>query len=231
MEPYRMKFTLPVTLVVTAAFVASLGSGCAAPPPGLVPEEGELPEVEIREYEGEDLSSINDFRENSIAGPQYVDVSRYVLTVHGLVENQKAYSYEDVVEKHDNYKKVVTLDCVEGWSVKLLWEGILVKDILDEVGVLPEAKVVIFRSVDRYSTSFFLDYVYDNDIIMAHRMNDVVLPPERGFPFQVVAESKWGYKWIKWVNEIELSDDETYEGYWEARGYSNVGDRDSSFFG
>jgi len=135
------------------------------------------------------------------------------------------------VERHDNYKKVVTLDCVEGWSVKLLWEGILVKDILDEVGVLPEAKVIIFRSVDRYSTSFFLDYVYDNDIIMAHRMNDVVLPPERGFPFQVVAESKWGYKWIKWVNEIELSDDETYEGYWEARGYSNVGDRDGSFFG
>ena len=226
-----MKRTLLVTAIVTAAFVASLGSGCAAPPPGLAPEEGELPEVEIRDYEGEDLSSINDFRENSISGPQYVDVSQYALTVNGLVKNEKTYSYEDVVEKHDSYKKVVTLDCVEGWSVKLLWEGVLVKDILDEVGVLPEAKVIIFRSVDRYSTSFFLDYIYDNDIIMAHRMNDVVLPPERGFPFQVVAESKWGYKWIKWVNEIELSDDENYEGFWEQRGYSNVGDTDKSFFG
>ncbi len=226
-----MKRTLLVTAIVTAPFVASLGSGCAAPPPGLVPEEGELPEVEIRDYEGEDLSSINDFRENSIAGPQYVDVSQYALTVNGLVENEKTYSYEDVVEKHDSYKKVVTLDCVEGWSVKLLWEGVLVTDILDEVGVLPEAKVIIFRSVDGYSTSFLLDYIYDNDIIMAHKMNDVLLPPERGFPFQVVAESKWGYKGIKWVNEIELSDDENYEGFWEQRGYSNVGDTDKSFFG
>lgn len=226
----KMKKTLLVTAIVTAAFVASLGSGCAAPPPELDAAE-ELPEVEIREYQGEDLSSIDDFRENSIAGPQYVDISRYVLTVHGLVENEKSYSYDDVVEKHDAYKKVVTLDCVEGWGVKLLWEGILVKDILDEVGVLPEAKVVIFRSVDNYSTSFLLDYIYDNDIIMAHRMNEVVLPPERGYPFQVVAESKWGYKWIKWVNEIELSDDESYEGFWEQRGYSNTGDRDESSFG
>ena len=225
-----MKRTLLVTAIVTAAFVASLGSGCTVPPPEPY-AGGALAEVEIRDYEGEDLSSINDFRENSISGPQYVDVSQYALTVNGLVENEKTYSYEDVVEKHDSYKKVVTLDCVEGWSVKLLWEGVLVKDILDEVGVLPEAKVIIFRSVDRYSTSFFLDYIYDNDIIMAHRMNDVVLPPERGFPFQVVAESKWGYKWIKWVNEIELSDDENYEGFWEQRGYSNVGDTDKSFFG
>jgi len=37
----------------------------------------------------------------------------------------------------------------------------------------------------------------------------------------VVAEDKLGYKWARWVNEIELSDDENYKGYWEKRGYSN----------
>ena len=45
----------------------------------------------------------------------------------------------------------------------------------------------------------------------------------RGFPFQPVAESKFGYKWIKWINRIELSD-EPYEGFWEQRGYSNEAD-------
>ena len=40
-------------------------------------------------------------------------------------------------------------------------------------------------------------------------------------PFQLVAESKWGYKWI---TRIELSDDADYEGYWESRGYSNDAD-------
>ncbi|MBN1857330.1 MAG: molybdopterin-dependent oxidoreductase [Dehalococcoidia bacterium] len=224
-----MKLTLSVTSIVTLTIVTILVIGCAIPPPA-PPDVGELPDSEIREYQGENLGSIDDFRENSISGPQYVDVSKYVLTVHGLVENEKTYSYDDVVAAHDKYKKVVTLDCVEGWSVKLLWEGVLISDILDEVGVLPEAKVVIFRSYDHYSTSFPLDYLYDNDILMAHKMNEVLIPPERGFPFQVVAESKWGYKWIKWVNEIELSDDETYEGYWEQRGYSNIGDTEGPMF-
>ena len=57
-----------------------------------------------------------------------------------------------------------------------------------------------------------------------YRMNNVTLPPERGFPFQLVAESKWGYKWIKWITAIELSDNEDYRGYWESRGYPNDAD-------
>jgi DMSO/TMAO reductase YedYZ molybdopterin-dependent catalytic subunit len=52
-------------------------------------------------------------------------------------------------------------------------------------------------------------------------MNDLVIPIEKGFPFQLVAESKWGYKWIKWVNQIEISDNTGYLGFWESRGYSN----------
>ncbi|MFC1609234.1 molybdopterin-dependent oxidoreductase [Patescibacteria group bacterium] len=38
----------------------------------------------------------------------------------------------------------------------------------------------MFRAYDGYSTSFPLGYILDNDIIMAYKMNDVVLPPERG---------------------------------------------------
>jgi DMSO/TMAO reductase YedYZ molybdopterin-dependent catalytic subunit len=52
-------------------------------------------------------------------------------------------------------------------------------------------------------------------------MNNVVLPPERGFPFQLVAEDKLGYKWIKWITKIELSDDTGYLGYWESYGFPN----------
>jgi len=66
---------------------------------------------------------------------------------------------------------------------------------------------------------------------MAYKMNEVTLPAERGFPFQLVAESKWGYKWIKWITEIELSDNAEYLGYWESRGYSNYGGLEEPFFG
>ena len=180
--------------------------------------------VEIKEYEGQMLSSTRDFRENSIEGPQYIDNESYSLIVTGLVSNVKVYSYADVINTHEHYKKVVTLHCVDGWDVTILWEGVLVKDLLEEAGVNPEAKVVIFYAFDNYSTSLPLDYVIDNDIIMACKMNGLTLPPERGFPFQLVAESKQGYKWIKWITKIELSDDVDYRGYWESRGFSHEAD-------
>ena len=183
-----------------------------------------LRSVEIREYEGQKLSSISDFRENSIKGTQSIDNEGYRLVVTGLVNNEMEYTYDDVINNHQLFEKVVTLHCVEGWDVTILWEGVLVKDLIEEAGVDSRAKVVIFYAYDGYSTSLPLDYVVDNDILMAYKMNGVVLPPERGFPFQLVAESKLGYKWIKWVTEIELSDDVNYRGFWESRGFSNDAD-------
>lgn len=187
-------------------------------------ETNTLNPVEIREYEGQKLSSIDDFRENSIEGPQYIDNESYRLTVTGLVESARVYTYDDVVNNHQPYEKLVTLHCVEGWHVTILWEGVLLKDLLEEAGINSRARVVIFYAYDGYSTSLPLDYIINNDIIMAFKMNGVVLPPERGFPFQLVAESKWGYKWIKWITTIELSDDVNYRGYWESRGFSNDAD-------
>ncbi len=191
----------------------------------------ELEGTEIREYQGENLSSINDFRENSIRGPQYLDEISYELTIDGLVDNPLVLSYDQVTGDYDLYKKVVTLNCVEGWSATILWEGILVADLLDAVSVQPEATVLIFHAEDGYTTSLPIEYIVDNEIIMAHKINDLILPPERGFPFQLVAESKWGYKWIKWITRIELSDDTNYRGFWEERGYSNDADLDKYFRG
>jgi DMSO/TMAO reductase YedYZ molybdopterin-dependent catalytic subunit len=190
----------------------------------------ELQTVEISEYEGKNLSSVNDFRENSIRGPQYVDMATYELEVTGFVEKPLSLTYDEVVDGYKHYKKIVRLNCVEGWSANIIWEGMLVRDILNDVGVLPETKTVIFHAYDEYTTSFPIDHIMGNDIIMAYKMNGIIMPPERGYPFQLVAESKWGYKWIKWITKIELSDDEHYRGYWESRGYSNKADLDESSF-
>jgi DMSO/TMAO reductase YedYZ molybdopterin-dependent catalytic subunit len=189
-----------------------------------------LPGVEVREYQGEDLSAISAFRENSIKGPQYVDINNYNLEINGLVSQPASYTYDEVINDFDKYEKVVRLDCVEGWSVNILWEGVQVRDIVKDARPLPEAKVVIFHAYDGYTTSFPIEYVMNNSILMAYKMNDVVIPPERGYPFQLVAENKWGYKWIKWITGIEFSDDINYKGYWEERGYSNSGDLDKGFF-
>jgi DMSO/TMAO reductase YedYZ molybdopterin-dependent catalytic subunit len=210
-------------LVVTIIFSTVLFSGC-------VQDDLVLEGVEIRDYQGERLSSVSDFRENSIKGPQYIDKNNYSLKITGLIENPKIYTYEDVINSYPTYKKVITLYCVEGWNAKILWEGIKVSDIIEESNPLSEAEIIIFHAYDGYTTSLSLDYIENNNILIAYKMNNVTLPPQRGFPFQLVAESKWGYKWIKWITEIELSNNTDYKGYWEIRGYSNKGNLNESFF-
>lgn len=193
------------------------------------PDVTTLDSVQVKNYQGQKLSSINDFRENSIKGPQNVNISNYTLQITGRVQNPKNFTYKEVINRK-NYEKVVRLDCVEGWSVTILWRGILISDLIKEAKPTPDGNIVIFYAVDGYSTSFPLDYLEKNDILMAYKMNNVTIPPERGFPFQLVAESKWGYKWIKWINKIEISNNTNYKGYWESRGYSNSGNLNESFF-
>jgi DMSO/TMAO reductase YedYZ molybdopterin-dependent catalytic subunit len=198
---------LLIGLVILAAYLQNT-------PRILYPEE-------IREYEGQDLSSISDFRENAIRGTQYINASDYSLTIGGLVNKILEYTYDEIVNRFQKYQKVITLHCIEGWSVDILWEGFLLEDLLNEADLNSTAKTVIFYAVDGYSTALPLDYILENKILIAYKMNGLTLPPERGFPFQLVAESKFGYKWIKWITEIELSDNENYLGFWERRGYSN----------
>ena len=225
----KRKAVYAITMLTVATLILIMVSGCV--PGDSSNETSVLAPAEIKEYEGTKLSSADDFRENSILGPQLVDKESYQLIVNGLVENPASYSYAEVINNHTNYKKVVTLDCVEGWSVTILWEGILVRDLIDTSKPLASSKVVIFHAYDGYTTSFPVEYVMDNDILLAYKMNDVVLPKERGYPFQLVAESKWGYKWIKWITRIELSDNIDYRGYWESKGYSDSADLDEGFFG
>ena len=193
-------------------------------------EDFELEKEELRNYNGTELSSIYDFRENSIKGYQYISKDNYELKITGLVNNTQNFSYDEIINSFTSYKKVVTLYCVEGWEVKLLWDGIRVNDLLDTVNISADANTIIFHAVDGFTTSFPVEYIIDNNIMLAYKMNNVTVPPERGFPFQLVAEGKWGYKWIKWVTEIELSDNINYRGFWESRGYSNDGDLDKSYF-
>lgn len=124
------------------------------------------------------------------------------------------------------YSKVVELNCVVGWRATILWEGIKLIELLDKSNVQNEAKKVIFYAQDGYSTSLPLEYIKNKEILLAYKINGVMLPSEKGFPFQLVAENKWGYKWIKWITKIELSDDTEYKGTYESSGYSKDGDLD-----
>ena len=186
--------------------------------------------VQVNNYQGQKLTPMNNMPKTSIKGTQYLNMSNYTLQVTGLVQNPRNYTYDEVLN-HTAYQKVVTINCVEGWDATILWQGVLVSDLLKDVKPLPSGTTVIFTAADNYTTSFPIDYLYNNNILLAYKMNNVTIPPEYGFPFQLVAESKWGYKWIKWVTKIEVSNNTNYTGYWESRGYTNGGNLNQSFLG
>lgn len=180
---------------------------------------------ELREYEGARLDPAIGPRDNSILGIQTVSLTGYVLKIDGLVGEVRDLSYEEVTAFPSD-TRLYTLYCVEGWDATLLWKGIPLKDLLSSSEVKAEAKTVIFHSVDGYTTSLPLAEILEKNLMLAYEANGLPIPASMGFPFILVAEDKWGYKWARWINRIELSSDTDYEGYWESRGYDNAGDLD-----
>jgi len=182
-------------------------------------------EVEATEYQGVKLTPLRRQNNIALAGTQYIDRAAYRLTIDGLVDRPLSLTYDDLLALPQE-SRLMDLNCVEGWSFTAKWTGPLLSALFDRAGVKPEAKIVIFYSAaapEGYS-SLDRSYIYDNQIIIALKDNDVTLSPERGFPFQVAAMTKYGYKWAKWVNRIELSADADFLGYWESRGYNNNAD-------
>ncbi|MGA3060604.1 MAG: molybdopterin-dependent oxidoreductase [Candidatus Bathyarchaeia archaeon] len=183
---------------------------------------------EVTQYQEQRLTTITDFLDDidqhpdvAIEGTQYINPATYNLTITGLVNKTVQYSYDDVVNNFTAYQQVATLLCVEGWSVTMLWQGVSVNDLLQAAGASPNATTVIFSASDGYSTELPLNYIVQNNLILAYKLNNVTLPAAAGFPFALVAQNQYGYKWIKWVTEIDVSNDSSYLGYWESRGYPN----------
>jgi DMSO/TMAO reductase YedYZ molybdopterin-dependent catalytic subunit len=212
----NIRFIIAIGLAAVLS-VATVSCGSSyTPPPG---------EVEATEFMGVKLTPISQQLNNALAGTQVINNETYRLTVDGLVDDPLSLNYTDLLA-YSQVSVLADLVCVEGWRFTAKWTGPTLNSIFADAGVQPEARIAIFYSADDPVgyTSLELGYIQENDIIIALKDNDITLPPDRGFPFQVVADGKWGYKWAKWVTRIELSADTSFRGYWESRGYSNSAD-------
>jgi DMSO/TMAO reductase YedYZ molybdopterin-dependent catalytic subunit len=224
---------------VLALTVAALSSCSAAPTTptdtttsGTFTSNPSVPgEVEATEFLGTKLTPIKQQRNNALAGTQHIDKLTYVLTIDGLADNPLVLSYDDLLG-FTQISKLMPLNCVEGWSFTAKWTGPSLVDLFAAAKVQSGAKIAIFYTEDvpdGYS-SLDLSYINAKNIIIGMKLNDITLPDNRGFPFQVVAESKYGYKWAKWITRIELSDNTDFRGYWESAGYNNNADDNGPAF-
>jgi DMSO/TMAO reductase YedYZ molybdopterin-dependent catalytic subunit len=212
-----------LVIIMVASVLIIVIISVPGPPPPTVPYPGE-----VTQYQNYTLTPISTFiydiaqhPDVAIDGTQNIDQATYHLTITGLVNESLDYTYDDVINDFNSTQQVATLLCVEGWSVTMLWEGVKIDDLLQEAGVSPNATVAIFHASDGYTTALPLDYISQNNLILAYKINNVTLPSATGFPFCLVAQNQYGYKWIKWITEIEVSNDTGYLGFWESRGYPN----------
>ncbi len=157
-----------------------------------------------------------------------VDPTSWSLRIHGLVDNVRTYSYEELLERA-SIETPVTLTCVSnevGGDLvgNAIWRGVPLAELLDEAGVRPEADQLRSASVDGWDCGFPTEAAFDGrTALVAVAMNDEPLPVEHGFPARLVIAGLYGYvSATKWLSEIELTTMDAFNGYWIPRGWSKL---------
>ena len=160
------------------------------------------------------------FRIYTITG-SYPDIApeRYRLDVSGLVDRPITLTLDDL-KAMPATKLVRDFQCVTGWRVTdVHWEGVRLSDILDRVGVRPEAKALSFTSYDGADfESLTLDQARLPDVIVAYRMLGAPVTVEHGGPVRLYVAPMYGYKSLKWLSGIKVVD-RVIPGFWEDNGY------------
>ena len=166
--------------------------------------------------------------DTALVVPQ-VSKDSWSLKIGGMVDRPIEITFDDLLAR-PQVERYITLSCVSnpvggGYIGNALWQGVLLKDVLDEAGVQPGATQVVSRSVDGWTAGTPTEVIMDGrDAMLAVGMNGEPLPARNGYPVRMVVPGLYGYvSATKWVTDIELTRWEDYDAYWVPRGWSKLG--------
>ena len=147
------------------------------------------------------------------------DRTTWRLRIDGLVQRPLELSYDELLAL-PKANQVSTFHCVTGWVVdNVRWGGVRFHDLLARAGPLRQAGAIHFISAEQpYDDYLDLRQVGLRDVMLAYEMDGKPLPQEHGAPVRVVIPEMYGYKNVKWVEQIQLVA-KPGAGYWEQRGY------------
>ena len=151
------------------------------------------------------------------------DPATWRLTVGGLVEQPLSLSYDDVRDL-PRVQQVSDFHCVTGWIVKnVTWTGVRIDDVLKHARPAAQATALNFVSSELpYEDTLTRTQAALPDVLLAYGMDGRPVPRQHGAPLRLVIPDMYGYKSVKWVEQIDLGE-QPEDGYWEQRGY----DRDA----
>ena len=164
------------------------------------------------------------------------------IVVDGLVERPGTYDLADVLKDKSIEERIYRFRCVEAWSMVVPWNGFELKDLLDQVGVQSSAKYVSFETLVRpeempgtrypildwpYREGLRLDEAMHPLTLMATGIYGETIPNQNGAPIRLVVPWKYGFKSIKSIVRMTLTEEEPATS-WNIAGpreygfYSNV---------
>ncbi len=181
-----------------------------------------------------------DFRANGSIDPAAADYlalkandfADYRLVIDGLVERPLSLSLAELRARPAR-TQITKHDCVEGWTSIGEWTGVRLETLLDEAGLKPAARYIVFHCFDaldqredgdRYYESIDLIDARHPQTILAYVMNGETLAVPYGAPLRLRVERQLGYKHAKYIRRIEAVESFAHigggkGGYWEDRGY------------
>ncbi|QLL41052.1 MULTISPECIES: protein-methionine-sulfoxide reductase catalytic subunit MsrP [Sulfitobacter] len=196
----------------------------------------------------EDITSYNNYYEFGTGKDdpaRYADrltIEPWTVQIDGLVDKPGAYGFDDIMQQMTIEERIYRFRCVEAWSMVVPWNGFELADLLNMAGVQSGAKYVAFETALRpdempgvaynvldwpYVEGLRLDEAMHPLTIMATGIYGKDIPKQNGAPLRLVVPWKYGYKSIKSVVRITLTDTQPPTSWNKANAgeygfYSNV---------
>jgi DMSO/TMAO reductase YedYZ molybdopterin-dependent catalytic subunit len=128
------------------------------------------------------------------------------LSVEGLVAQPVSLSLDDV-KRFPARRQITEIVCEEGWSYVAEWIGTPLVDVLRAAGIMPQARYVVYFSMQRnWSDSVDMADAHHPQTLLAYAMNDADLPVAFGGPLRLRVPRQLGYKSVKFVNRLVVTD-------------------------
>ncbi len=196
----------------------------------------------------EDITTYNNFYEfgtgksDPAANAHMLTISPWAVEIGGLVDKPGMYSLEDIMQGKDVEDRIYRMRCVEAWSMVIPWQGFELRQLLEMVGVQSAGKYVAFETLVRpeemigqnrgtvpwpYREGLRMDEAMHPLTLMATGLYGETLPNQNGAPIRLVVPWKYGFKSIKSIVKIVVTDTQP-ENSWnqilpnEYGFYSNV---------
>lgn len=141
------------------------------------------------------------------------------LTVNGLVAKPWSFSLAEL-KTFQASTQITQLACEEGWSFIAAWTGVLLSSVLIKVDISERAKFVVFFAFDGTFDSLDLADAFHPQTLLAYGLNGEDLPTDHGAPLRVRVARQLGYKSLKYLSAITVTDTMNHIG--DGRGSSEL---------